>query len=342
MPMSALPKVMFLTTVRDGDTLGKLRNCGTVVPLALDTPLHSALDALDVALDRRPPTSLAKAKATWLPLARDLGDLLSQQIARAGAPAQWDRLPEQFSHIVLAAERVIPVDLIPCRDVLLGTECVISHSVAVEAQELSVVLLRSLESKRIPLRRIAHVCTYDAGETSLHDMDVVAATLKINNRLAIEHYFYPPQEVAAGLFNRSDLDLLHFECHGTPTSLQIDNPFGEPCDVRTLQTADGPRAYFFLGCQVGGHVEGVAPTFVRKGAKIAIGSYCTFLSGGDSGEVATSAYYDGLYQGLLSGARIGESVRAGRRAAGPNRIYYCAWLLFGDAGLTFSLRPIGR
>ncbi len=148
--MSAFPKVMFLTTVRDGDTLGKLRDYGTVIPLDLDPSLHRALDALDIALDRCPPTSLAKAKATWLPMAREFGYLLSRQVARAGVLAQWDRLPEQFSHIVLAAERIIPVDLIPCRDMLLGTECVVSHSVAVETQELSAVLLRSLKSERIP------------------------------------------------------------------------------------------------------------------------------------------------------------------------------------------------
>ncbi len=195
--MSAFPKVMFLTTVRDGDTLGKLRDYGTVIPLDLDPSLHRALDALDIALDRCPPTSLAKAKATWLPMAREFGYLLSRQVARAGVLAQWDRLPEQFSHIVLAAERIIPVDLIPCRDMLLGTECVVSHSVAVETQELSAVLLRSLKSERIPLRRIAHVCTYSPGETTLYDMDVVAATLKINNWLAIERYFYLPREVAA-------------------------------------------------------------------------------------------------------------------------------------------------
>jgi hypothetical protein len=308
----------------------------------LDQPLRSALDALDAALDRYPPTSLAKAGPALLSPARELGRLLSLQVARAGVPVEWDNLPEHFSHIMVAAERVIPVDMIPCRGTLLGTECVASHSVGADAPEVLAVLLRSFETQHISLRRIAHVCSYDPGVTSLYEMDVVAATLRINDKLAIEHHFYPSPEVAMGLCKRTDLDVLHFECHGTVTSLQIDNPFGELCDVRALQTADGPHVYFFLGCQVGGHIDGVAPAFVRHGAKAAIGSYCKFLSGGDSGEVATSTFYDGLYQGLLSGNTLGESLMAGRRAAGPDRIYYCAWLLFGNSNVSFSARRYGR
>jgi hypothetical protein len=339
--MSVVPKTLFLTTARDTDTLARLRGRGTVVPLILDADLHSTLNDLDARLDRYPPTSLARARTTWLPLARELGCLLSRQMAQAGVLAELDELPEQFSHVVLACERVIPADLIPCRDTLLGTQCVVSHVVA-EARELSALLIRSLARECVPLRRVAHVCTYDPGVTSLHEMDVVAATLRIDNKLAIEHYFYPPREIAAGLFGRADLDLLHFECHGTPTGLQIDHPSGELCDVRALRRAGGPCAYFFLGCQVGAHVDAVAPVFVRGGARVAIGSYCPFLSGGDSGDVATSSYYDALYQGLLSGTRIGEAVQTARRAAGPDRIYYCAWLLFGQAGLSFSTRPFGR
>ena len=148
---------------------------------------------------------------------------------------------------------------------------------------------------------------------------------------------YPSREVAAGLFGRADLDLLHFECHGTPTSLQIDHPFGEPCDVRSLQTADGPCTYFFLGCQVGAHIEAVAPVFVRRGARAAIGSYCKFLSGGDSGEVATSAFYDELYQGLLRGVRSPKSSRPGGEPPGPTgSITAGAWLPVRAGPVIFS------
>lgn len=340
--MKGLPETIVFTTVPDTGVLAKVANSGCVVPLVVDQPLHATLDALDAALNQYPPTSLAKANHAWLSTARELGRLLSLQAARAGIQVEWDRLPERFSHVVVAAERVIPVDMIPCRDSLLGTECVISHSVGADAPEVLVVLLRSLDPQHIALRRIAHVCTYDPGVTSLYEMDVVAATLRINNKLAIEHHFYPSAEFAKGMFKRPDLDVLHFECHGTVTSLQIDNPFGEPCDVRGLQTPDGPHVYFFLGCQVGGHVDGVAPSFVRGGAKAAIGSYCKFVSGGDSGKVATSVFYDGLYQGVLSGKSVGESLRAGRRAAGRDRIYYCAWLLFGNSNVRFSAARYGR
>jgi len=172
-------------------------------------------------------------------------------------------------------------------------------------------------------------------------MDVISATLSLDNKMAIEHYFYPTKEVAAGLFQRGDIDILHFECHGTVDSLQVDNPYGAPIDVRDLHSSSGPSVYFFLGCNAGGDMNGVAPTFVQKGALASVGAYCGFLSGGNSGEVSVSAFYDALYQGLVAGDRLGESIRAGRNAAAPDRIYYCAWLLFGNPNVSFSAQKFG-
>lgn len=98
---------------------------------------------------------------------------------------------------------------------------------------------------------------------------------------------------------------------------------------------------FFLGCEVGKHVDSLSPYFVKRGAKAALGSYSKFQSGGESGDVSTSLFYDGLYQGLLSGRSLGESVKLGREAASPDRIYYCAWLLFGNPNISFRLKPYG-
>jgi hypothetical protein len=72
-----------------------------------------------------------------------------------------------------------------------------------------------------------------------------------------------------------------------------------------------------------------------------LGAYCRFLSGGGSGKVSVSAYYDALYQELIGGKSLGASVKAGRRAAAPDRIYYCTWLLFGNPNLYFSKQRFG-
>jgi hypothetical protein len=242
--------------------------------------------------------------------------------------------------VLVVSDRVLPLDLLPCRGSLLGTECVIGHYET--GNEPRLEFSRFLEGEVLPLRRIAHASTYYPGATSLGDLDVVAASLAIDNRLAIEHYFYPSEEVARGLFTRKDLDVLHFECHGTGKSLQIDNPDGIPIDIRQLYSSDGPCVYFFLGCCAGDTADSTAPVFVKKGAKAALGAYCAFLSGGSSADVSVTAFYTALYQGLVSGQTLGNSVKAGRRAAAPDRIYYCTWLLFGNPNIQFSTRWFGR
>ncbi len=333
-----MTRVLALTTIRDVGKLNGLRDQGfCVIPLRLDSQLLHAIDSLDRALSRYPPVNLSLARLTWLPLAGDLANVLAIQAARAGECLKWDKCPERFSHIFVIAEKVIPVDLIPCQDSLLGIECVVAHAVAGNED----VAFSVLESEKLPLRRIAHVCSYDPGSTSLHEMDVVSATLRLVNTMAIEHYFYPTAEVARGLFQRSDIDILHFECHGTAGTLQIDNPFGVPVSVCGLHSSSGPNVYFFLGCNSGADMNSVAPTFVKQGARASVGAYCEFLSGGNSGEVSTSAFYDALYQGLVAGVSLGESVRAGRKAAAPDRIYYCAWLLFGNPHVAFSVQKFG-
>ena len=97
--MSAVPKVIILTTVQDSRVLEKLADYGSVAPLVLDQSLHSTLDAMDAALDRYLPTSLAKANSAWLSPARELGRLLSLQIAAAGIHLESDRTPGAvFTH----------------------------------------------------------------------------------------------------------------------------------------------------------------------------------------------------------------------------------------------------
>jgi hypothetical protein len=140
--------MLVLTTVWDSRINGRVGGSGTVVPLVMDQPFHAVLDALDAGLNRHPPTSIAHAHSDWLLPAQELGRLLSLQAARAGVPIDWDRVSDRFSGIVMAAERVIPIDLTPSRHSLLGTRCVVSH--------------------------------------------------------------------ALGLFKRTDLDVLHFECQGHP------------------------------------------------------------------------------------------------------------------------------
>jgi len=333
-------KVLALTTLHDSATVSSLHDQGcSVVPLILDHQLHNALDLLDSVLNRYPPTSLASAKRTWLPFAEKVGNLLTLQAAGAGESLEWDEIPGRFSRVLVISDRIIPVDLIPCRGTLLGIECIVAH-IGPRA-EADAQVARYLEDEELPLRRIAHVCSYDPGTTPLNKMDVISATLSLDNRLAIEHYFYPTKEVAAGLFQRGDIDILHFECHGTVSSLQVDNPYGIPIDVRDLHSSIGPSVYFFLGCSAGGDIAGVAPTFVRKGARASVGAYCRFLSGGSSGEVSVSSFYDTLYKKIVAGESLGESIRAGREAAAPDRIYYCAWLLFGNPSASFSVQKFG-
>lgn len=333
-------KTFVLTSLRDTETLNALRNQGCcVLQLNLDDQLCRALDSLDDELDRKPPTSLAASKDAWLPLSEELARLLAVQAAGAGEFLDWQRFPDRFSHALVVSSRIIPIDLIPCRGSLLGIECIVSH--ASEGSEAASLLTEIMESARLPLRRIAHVCSYDPRPTTLHDMDVVAATLGLGSTMAIEHYFYPAQEVAAGLFQRSDVDILHFECHGTVHSLQVDNPHGTPIDVRGLFSSSGPSVYFFLGCNAGGDMDGTAPTFVRKGARASMGAYCGFLSGGDSGDVSESTFYDALYRGLIAGDSLGEAIRTARKAAAPGRIYYCTWLLFGNPNVTFKVQKFG-
>jgi hypothetical protein len=202
-----------------------------------------------------------------------------KQIPTAELTNDWNSITEQFSQIFIASEKIIPLDLIPCCGTLLGTKCVIAQSVASNPSEIQAILLKSLKDEKIPLRRVAHVSTYYPGETPLYDVDVIAATLKIDNRFAVEHYIYPTSETAKNLFGRTDIDILHIESHGMDTSLQIDNPYGEIQDVRKFSTPDGPCTYFFLGCEVGKHIESVSPFFVKKGAKATLGSYSKFLSG---------------------------------------------------------------
>jgi len=335
-----MTRVLVLTTLHEFGMLNSLRAQGCcVTPLRMDSQLQSSLDELDRALSLHPPTSLAAARGTWLPLAEELGVILALQAASAGESLEWDKLPECFSHVLVISERIIPVDLVPCRGCLIGIECIVAHAFA--GSEATAWLLKVLHGEKPSLRRIAHVCSYDPRPTTLHDMDVISATLGLSTPLAIEHYFYPTKEIAAGLFRRSDIDILHFECHGTITSLQIDNPYGMPIDVRDLYSDSGPIVYFFLGCNAGGKMNGVAPTFVKKGALASIGAYCRFLSGGSSGEVSVSAYYDALYQGLVAGDSLGEAVQAGRKAAAPDRIYYCSWLLFGNPNVIFSTQKFG-
>ncbi|HSS75714.1 MAG TPA: hypothetical protein VLV54_03125 [Thermoanaerobaculia bacterium] len=311
-----------------------------MIPLTIEGRLGAAIDALDWAITRHPPTSSARGEGTWFPLARKLALELSRQATTIGVSIDWDIVPNLFHQILIASKRIIPIDLISCGEGLLGAESVIAHIVAKE-EELPGRILNALEEEEAPLRRIAHVCTYYPGSTSLHQMDVVSATLGLGNKLAIEHYFYPEQKVAMGLFGRADLDILHFECHGASSDLQIDTPYGVPFDVRQLYSSDGPSIYFFLGCNAGSDIDSTAPYFVQEGAKASIGSYCGFLSGGDSGAVSLSAYYDELYQGLISGKRLGDAVRAGRKAAFPGRVYYCAWLLFGNPNVRFSTKAFG-
>lgn len=336
-----MTNVLVFTTLSDGGVLNSLREQGyCVIPLSLDEPIQASLDLLDRALRSYPPTNLDEANNTWMPEAAELACLIAIQAMGAGEIIDWDEIPERFSHILVVSRRVLPVDLLPCRGSVLGTECVIAHRAA-ESEPL-LQLASGLQREELPLRRIAHVSTYHPGSTSLWKMDVVSATLGINNNLAVEHYFYPTKEVAAGLFKRSDLDILHFECHGTGTSLQIDNPYGDPVDVRELYRSEGPGVYFFLGCRAGESIDSVASTFVRRGARAALGAYCGFLSGGGSDDVSISAYYDALYQSLIAGKSLGESVKAGRQAAAPGRIYYCAWLLFGSPNIRFSMQRFGE
>jgi len=335
---SYMSETLVLTTLSDDNVLDGLREQGyCVVLLSVDEALQNSLDALDEGLRFYPPTSLNEAKDTWLPEAAEFAGRLAVQAVGSGEVLNWDVVPERFSHVFVVSERILPVDLIPCRGSVLGTECIIAH----RAPESKLHPTSVLGSEELPLRRIAHVSTYHPGSTSLHEMDVVSATLSIDNNLAIEHYFYPTKEVAMGLFRRSDLDILHFECHGTGTSLQVDNPYGDPVDVRELCASNGPSVYFFLGCSAGESIDSVASTFVKKGARGALGAYCGFLSGGGSGEVSISAYYDALYQGLIGGETLGASVKAGRRAASPGRIYYCTWLLFGNPNVHFSTQRFG-
>jgi len=310
-----------------------------VVPLSMNESLRSCINALDAALQSHPPTSLDEAHATWLPQAAGLGDQLALQATSAGEVLDWSEVPDRFSQVLVVSDKILPVDLLPCRSALLGTECVIAHR---EIQGDSILgSISYFSGEELPLRRIAHVCTYFPGATSLYEMDVVSATLGIDNKLAIEHYFYPTGDIAKGLFKRGDLDILHFECHGSATLLQVDNPYSPPVDVRDLYVSDGPSVYFFLGCSAGQGSDSVAATFVKKGARGAIGAYCRFLSGGASGNVSVSVYYDALYKGLIGGKTLGESVKAGRRAATPGRIYYCSWLLFGNPNVRFSVRQFG-
>jgi hypothetical protein len=316
-------------------------NC-RVVPLPLDGELGDALGALDSELQRNPPTSLAKAKQTWLPYAQSLATAISSEFEKSGISTDWNLIPDHFGQVLVATERIVPIDLMPCRETLLGTECITSHSPLDEKKDVSANLLKALGRQKLPLRRIAHVCSYYPRTTSLHEMDVISATLSLDNKLAIEHYFYPSTDVASSLFRRSDLDILHFECHGTPTKLQIDNPDGDPLDIRGLYNLEGPSVYFFLGCEAGRDTESVAPSFVKKGARASIGSYCRFFSGGDSGEVRTSTFYDELYRGLVEGRSLGESSKAGRKASAPERVYYCGWLLFGNPNLSFVPVRFGR
>lgn len=334
-----MPTVLVFTTLSDGTILNGLREQGyCVVPLNMGEALQNSLDALDVKLRSYPPTSFDEAKDTWLPEAAEFAGQLVVQAGRAGEKLDWDEVPERFSHVLTVSERVLPVDLIPCCGSVLGTECVIAHRPP-EGETLHPASV--LQSEELPLRRIAHVSSYYPGSTSLYELDVVSATLGITNNLAIEHYFYPTKETATGLFRRNDLDILHFECHGTGMSLQIDNPYGDPVDVRELWVSDGPSVYFFLGCSAGESIDSAASTFVKKGARGALGAYCRFLSGGTTGDVSLSAYYDALYQGLIGGRTLGASVKAGRRAAAPGRIYYCAWLLFGNPNVHFSRKKFG-
>jgi len=334
-----MANVLVFTTLSDVGVLNLREQGYCVICLSLDEPLQTSLDRLDRALRSYPPTNLSEANNTWMPEAAELARLIAIQAMSAGEIIDWDEIPERFFQVLVVSGRVLPIDLLPCRGSILGVECVIAHRAA--ESEVLLQLASGLQRQELPLRRIAHVSTYHPGPTSLWEMDVVSATLSINNNLAIEHYFYPAKEVAAELFRRSDLDILHFECHGTGTSLQIDNPYGDPVDVRKLYVRDGPGVYFFLGCSAGGSINSVASTFVRKGARAALGAYCGFLSGGGSDDVSISAYYDSLYQGLVRGKSLGESVKAGRRAAAPGRIYYCAWLLFGDPNIRFSLQRFG-
>lgn len=333
---------MVLTTMQDVETLKTLEATGTVVRLESNARLNGLLDQLANMLASDPPTSLEQGRLTWMPLAQAVSDEVMGQIARTTVYSDWAAVLADHEHFFVATERVVPLDMFPVGDSVLGMMCQISHAVASDPKVLAAVASRSLLSRRIPLRRMAHVCSYDPGRTSMHEMDVIAATLNLDTRLAMEHHFYPTRRVAADLFSRSDLDILHFECHGTPDGLQVDHPYGPLLDVRELFSRNGPSTYFFLGCAVAAHAGAIAPYFSELGASAVIGSICPFRSGGDSGNVAESAFYDELYKGIVSGKSLAASLLAGRRAAGSQRIYYCAWLLFGQANLSFFKINFGR
>lgn len=211
----------------------------------MDKNLINTLKLLDDKLRCDPPTSVTNAKSTWIPIAQELSSLVLKQISTSKLENDWNSITKRFSHIVIASEKIIPLDLVPCCETLLGTKCVIAHSVASNASEIQNILSKSLDAEKIPLRRVAHVSTYYPGETPLYEVDVIAATLKIDNRFAIERYIYPTSETVKKLFGRTDIDILHIESHGADTALQLNNPYGETQDVRNFFTPEGPCTYFF-------------------------------------------------------------------------------------------------
>src|SRR6185295_6493644 len=181
-----MAKALIFTTLPVVGIVRKLQEQGQcIVTLNVDDALRKCLDALDRALKHSPPTSLDEGRKTWLAQSADLGDQLANRAAGVGEDLIWDEVPNRFSHILVFTDRLLPIDLIPCRGSLLGTECIIAHRDP-EGATLSD-LINASQSEEVPLRRIAHVCAYNPGLTSLHEMDVVSATLRIDNNLAIEH-----------------------------------------------------------------------------------------------------------------------------------------------------------